>query len=349
MEGSASGRGWLRSRLPVEPGVLKEKLLGETMPQHMKNWWFATGGVPFFLFFTLAATGILLTFNYVPEPPRAYESVAAITNKIPFGVWVRSLHKWSAEFMVITLILHVLRVTITGAFRKPRELTWIVGAVLLLCTFLAAFTGYSLVYTHQSYWAAVVGANIAENIPLVGSFVANFLRGGPEVTPETWHRFFGLHAVVLPLTILGLVVLHIALVRLHGVAEIPGANNEKTYRFYPEHLLTEAIVFLGLLFTFTVLAIVAPPTLGPMADPLVTPLHTKPEWYFYWIYRWLKLTPSAVGILVPLALAAVFVFWPLVDGWIRKRLPRKEYHYPLVAAVVALVLIAMTVWESLSY
>lgn len=338
---------WWRERFPLNWQGIKETLLGETMPQHMRKWWFATGGIPFFLFFSLVVTGILLAFNYVPEPPQAYESVSRITNEIPFGAWVRGIHKWSAEFLVITLILHVLRVTITAAFKKPREFTWVMGALLLVCAFMAAFTGYSLVYSHQSYWAAVVGTNIAQSVPLVGPFVANLLRGGLELGPETWHRLFALHAAIIPILMVLLITVHLVLVRAHGVADVPGANNERTYRFFPDHFLTEAIIFMALLFGFTIVTIISPPALGPMADPLVTPLHTKPEWYFYWMYRWLKLTPLTVGVLVPVALALVFIVWPFIDDWIRKRAPKTEYQ-PILGAVVALTLIVLTIWETIS-
>ena len=339
---------WWRERFPLNWKSLKDALLGETMPNHMKIWWFALGGIPLFLFATLMVTGILLAFNYVPEPPMAYKSVAKITNEIPFGAWVRGIHKWSAEFMIITLILHAMRVAFTGAFRKPRELTWVFGAILLLLALVEAFLGYSLIYEHLSYWAVVVGTNIAESIPLVGTFAANLLRGGPEIGPETWQRFFALHVAVVPLLIGLVITVHLTLVRAHGVAKIPGADNEESYKFYPDHVLREAIIFIFLLFVFTILTVIFSPHMGSMADPLTTPAHIKPEWYFYWVFRLLKLVPLIVGVMIPVIGAVVFIIWPFIDGKIKQDDSKIDY-LPILGSLIALILIVMTIWEAVSF
>jgi len=167
--------GWLRSRFPVDPEKLGTSL-NEPVPNHLKKWWFCVGGTPAYLFVVQAITGILLTFYYVPEPSQAYDSVAHITNDVPFGWWVRSLHKWSSNFMIVAVILHAMRVYFTGAYRKPREFTWATGAILLILTMVFGFTGYSLVYEQLSYWGATVAANLTETVPIMGEPLARFAQ-----------------------------------------------------------------------------------------------------------------------------------------------------------------------------
>lgn len=219
MSEKATAPGWLQDRVPLDLGDLKEKYLSEELPGHMKLWWFCLGGIPLLMFLTLIGTGILLVFHYIPNPDHAYESVQRITNEVPYGWWVRGIHKWAAELMVVTVIMHTIRVFFTCAYRKPRELVWVIGSLLLFATFGAAFTGYSLIYTQQSYWAAQIGTNIAQSTPVIGGYIANFMRGGSEVGELTLTRFFVFHTAVMPLVILLLVGLHLFMIRVHGVAE----------------------------------------------------------------------------------------------------------------------------------
>jgi len=210
---------WAKESFPLDLDVLKE-MSSEPIPYHLKRWWFAVGGTPLYLFVIQAVTGIMLTFYYVPEPAEAYNSVARITNEMPFGWYLRSIHKWSANLMVAAVILHMLRVFFTSAYRKPREFNWMIGAGLLLTSCVFGFTGYSLIYEQISYWAAVVGTNIAEATPLIGAWLANFARGGPEVGANTLTRFFVFHIGVLPTVMVILLVLHVVQIRLHGVTRL---------------------------------------------------------------------------------------------------------------------------------
>lgn len=214
-----SARNWVNDRIPLNWTKIKEESVGEQLPTHMKYWWFCLGGVPLLLFGVLIGTGILLVFHYVPHPDKAYESVQRISTEVPYGWWVRGLHKWAAEFMVVAVILHTIRVFFTGAYRAPRELVWIVGSILLFLTFGAAFTGYSLVYSQMSYWASQIGTSIADSTPIIGHAVANFMRGGPEVGEHTLGRFFVFHTAVMPIAIVVLIVTHLFLIRAHGIAE----------------------------------------------------------------------------------------------------------------------------------
>ncbi|GAB4261006.1 MAG: cytochrome b6 [Deferrisomatales bacterium] len=211
--------GWADRAVPLDWHKIREEALGEVLPEHMRFWWYCLGGVPALMFVLLVATGILLAVYYVPHPDQAYESVAHITNDLRFGWWVRSLHRWGAEIMVVTVSLHAIRVFCTGAYRHPREVCWITGALLLLLTLGTAFTGYSLVYSQMSYWAMTIGTGIAAKVPLVGPWIARFMLGGEAIGPHTLTRFFVIHAAILPVILFLLIGVHIVFIRLHGVAE----------------------------------------------------------------------------------------------------------------------------------
>ncbi|RTZ92853.1 MAG: cytochrome b6 [Deltaproteobacteria bacterium] len=219
MEETKETKGWIDQALPVDWGKVKEDLVGEILPAHMKYWWYCLGGAPALMFMVLIVTGMLLAFYYVPHPDQAYESVGRITNDIRFGWWVRAIHHWAAEIMVVTVALHAIRTFATGAFRHPRELCWMSGAILLLLTLGTAFTGYSLVYTQQSYWAMTIGTQIASKVPLIGPTISRFMMGGETIGPYTLNRFFVLHAAILPTIIFLMIVIHIVILRIIGVSE----------------------------------------------------------------------------------------------------------------------------------
>ena len=168
---------WFQRRLPIDTDGLRG-FGAEPVPEHLKSWWWCLGGTAAYLFIVQVVTGILLAFHYVPDPNQAYESVQRITEVVPFGWYIRSLHRWSSNFMIVAVFLHLLRVFFTGAYRPPRELNWLIGCGLLLVTMLFGFTGYSLVYEQLSFWGATVAGNITESVPLVGPILADFIRGG---------------------------------------------------------------------------------------------------------------------------------------------------------------------------
>ncbi|MDP6505901.1 MAG: cytochrome b N-terminal domain-containing protein, partial [Planctomycetota bacterium] len=168
---------WFKERLPFDPEQIRE-LTNEPVPNHLKRWWFCLGGTPAYLFVVQIFTGILLAFYYESGQARAYESVRHITEEVAFGWYIRSIHKWAATFMIASVILHQLRVYFTGAYRKPRELNWIIGMCLLMCALLTGFTGYSLVYEQLSFWGATVGANITETVPIVGGMMKKMMLAG---------------------------------------------------------------------------------------------------------------------------------------------------------------------------
>lgn len=269
--------------------------------------------------------------------------------------------------MVVAVALHMMRVFLTAAYRKPRELNWIVGTGLLFTTLGLGFTGYALVYDQLSYWAATVGINIAEQFPLVGPWVARMLRGGDQINPTTLTRLFVFHAGALPAIMLGLVGFHVFLLRIHGITELEAPpevqqtpltveedragkrrfDPNRYFSFFPDHVTTELMAGLFLLTVLTMLAIIFPAPLGEPANPAETPLHIKPEWYFFPAFRWLKLTSLPVGV-AGMGLAAIaLVFWPFIDSALRRRNPRSELGTLLGAGALS-VFITFLVWEALS-
>ncbi|TAJ24946.1 MAG: cytochrome bc complex cytochrome b subunit, partial [Planctomycetota bacterium] len=327
---------------------LKE-LTNEPVPEHLKRWWWCLGGTPAYLFGVQIATGILLAFYYEPAPARAYESVRFITEEAAYGWFLRSVHKWGATLMIAAVILHQMRVYFTGAYRRPRELNWMVGMCILLCTLTIGFTGYSLVYEQLSYWGATVGANIAASVPVVGPWMKTLLLGGAEYGEQTLPRFFMLHAAVLPVLMVCLLAVHIALIRLHGVTELRFRGEEtaapKHFNFFPDHFYSELMIGLGLTVLLAALATILPAAMGPKADPLSTPEVIKPEWFFYVAFRWLKLFSGTAAVLsIGLVLFVMFV-WPFIDAAIRKYTRFAEASV-WIGIAGALSIIGLTVWEA---
>ncbi len=337
---------WIRTRFPVDEDFLRAAG-AEPIPGHLRRWWWCVGGTPAYLFIVQAITGILLTFYYVPSPELAYESVQAITTEVRFGWFIRGIHHWSSHLMIVALLLHMTRVFFTGAYRKPRELNWMVGCGLLLTTLGMGFTGYSLVWEQLSFWGATVGANILGAVPFAGDHLADFLRGGPTVGQSMLTRLFVFHIGALPSVLLGLVAVHIYLVRSHGVSELEPSTKKDSqdFKFFPDHFLTEVMLAMFLMFLLAVLTLIFPVGLGDKADPLQTPEHIKPEWYFFWAFRWLKLMTDQMAIITQGLFIGTIIGWPLIDGWIRKRWPGSEASMAFGAAGMALLLI-LTVWEA---
>ncbi len=341
-------RAWVQERVPIERAQLQE-LTNEPVPNHLKRWWFALGGTPAYLFVVQIITGILLAFYYQPSDDSAYESVRYITEEATFGWYLRSLHKWAATLMIAAVILHQMRVFFTAAYQRPRELNWVIGMSLLMCTLLTGFTGYSLVFEQLSYWGATVAANISDAVPVVGPFAKQMLLAGDVVNERTLSRFYILHAAVLPVTIIVLVAVHIAFIRLHGVTELQfedePEDKPKHFNFFPDHILTELIIGLVLMIILSALATIFPATMGPRANPLVTPEVIKPEWFFYVSFRWLKLFTLNFAVLSTGFIVAAMFLWPWIDRALRKLTGNKDISV-YIGIVATFLLIGLTVWEA---
>jgi quinol-cytochrome oxidoreductase complex cytochrome b subunit len=191
------------------------------------NWFYTLGSATLFVALNQAITGILLTIYYVPTPDHAYDSVQYITTQVAGGWLIRGLHHWGASVMVVLVVLHMLRVIIYGAYKYPREVTWMTGVVLLLVVIGFGFTGYLLPWDQKSYWATTVGTRIAGVVPFLGNWILRIMRGGDDLSAVTLARFFGAHVWVLPATLLLLVGTHLFLVIRNGISEIPRKEGRK--------------------------------------------------------------------------------------------------------------------------
>jgi len=349
---SGKVKDWFLERFPVNTESTANavnEIFKEPIPSHMKYWYYALGATPLILFLIQLVTGVLLTFYYIPSPEKAFESVRYISEEVRMGFYIRGLHRWGSNLMVIAIFLHMVRVFFTRGYRKPRELNWVIGVLIFLVTLTLCFTGYSLVYNQLSYWAATVGTNMLKEIPLVGTMMLEFLRGGPEVTANTLTRFYNLHIIFMPLFLLMLLAVHIVLVRLHGVSKLEGKENEeKTYPFFPEHFYHTLIVGLFILVVLSSLTVILPAGLGEQANPAVTPNHIKPEWYFYGVYSLLKFLPVKFGIYLITVFIIIGTFWPFIDEFLRRKLPNVKLHY-FFGSLFALLFLFFTIYEMIVY
>lgn len=338
--------GWLGQRIPISIETLRRPLR-EELPVHLKFWLFWLGGTPLLLFGVQVVTGILLTFYYVPNPAHAYDSVRQITLATRFGWLIRGMHHTASQLMFVAVLLHMIRVFVTRAYRAPRELTWVLGVVLFLVTLGFGFTGYSLVYDQLSYWATTVGTNLIGSLPVLGRPALWMLRGGPDVNPNTLSRFYDFHIGVLPTLFAAVIVLHLLLVRLHGVARLQSDTRQETYDFFPDHVLREAAIGLIVLLALVVATMAKPPTLGPPANPDVTPAHIRPEWYFFPSYHWLKMVPMHVGIVTSGLFVVAMILWPWVDEGLERIAPGK--HLGMIVGIAGwLFTLVLLVLEALS-
>ena len=218
-----------------------------------------------------------------------------------------------------------------------------------MCTLLTGFTGYSLVFEQLSYWGATVAANISDAVPVVGPFMKSMLLGGDTVNDRTLSRFYILHAAVLPTTIVILVVIHIAFIRLHGVTELEFPEDKdkpsRYFNFFPDHLLTELLIGLVLMILLSALATILPAEMGPKADPLTTPEVIKPEWFFYVSFRWLKLFSLTFAVLSTGFIVAAMFLWPWIDSALRKLTGNDDISV-YIGIVATFLLVGLTVWEA---
>lgn len=344
---------WLDERYKL--AELMDALLHVEIPRSVNTYYL--GGITLFFFIVQAVTGILLTIYYQPTPDAAYNSILFIMNEVNFGWLIRSVHAWGANLMILFCVLHLLRVFFQGAYKAPREVTWGVGFLLLVVTMGFGFTGYLLPWDQRAFWATVVGSQIAGAVPVVGEYALTFLRGGPEITARTLSRFYGMHILVLPVTLMAFLVAHLTFVHQQGLAD-PTAETEtetleseekkkKLLPFFPNYILDEFIAWYIMLAVLIVLASLFPAGLEEPANPLRTPEHAKPEWYFLFLYQWLKLVPRIIGVLTPIIGGLILFLLPLIDR--NPYIP--AYRRPVAITIGALTFIAvigLTIWGWLS-
>ncbi|MHB1134021.1 MAG: cytochrome b [Chloroflexota bacterium] len=341
---------WLDSRLGV--GSLAERLLRDPVPE-LGGWWYTFGAALFLLTVIQVATGIFLMFYYVPSWEGARESVLYIQNEVFLGWLVRGLHYWNMVMLVLLVGVHMLRTFVSAAYKVPRELVWVLGVLLLVLMVATAFTGGILRWDQSGYFDAVVGTTIAGWTPLVGQWVAGLWLGGSVINPLTLTRTFTLHVWLLPTALLGLSLLHIALVVVYGqygswvnyAAEPPDAKPHspdevasrqklkreiidphsrkvnlpvRTTWFFPYHVFKEAVVTLGLFGLVLAATLLWPAPVDAPVDPVSTLFTPSSMWFWLFLDQMLLLFPGQylipIGVVVaPTVVGVLLLLLPWLD------------------------------------
>jgi ubiquinol-cytochrome c reductase cytochrome b subunit len=320
--------------------------MAEPLPRKV-GWPHVFGSAALFLFALQAATGILLMAYYSPSPDHAYETVQYISYQLWFGRLVRGLHHWGASLMLVMVGLHMLQVFVWSAYKRPRQVIWTAGVLLLLVTFGLGFTGYLLPWDQKAYWATVVGTNIAGSIPAIGTVVRELIRGGQVVGAITLTRFFAMHVFILPAVLAGLITFHIYQLRRRGLTPpwVRVGDEEgipKPQLFYPDQVFKDAVFALVLLAALLAVAWRFGAPTEPVANPADTAYVPRPEWYFLWLFELLRFFPSDwefVGAIVLPTLAVVLlILYPYLDRNFERRLGKR----PFSLAAAAIVLLGMS-------
>jgi cytochrome b6 len=346
---------WLDERLGLS--AITDFMTKKTVPLHKHSIWYYTGSAILLFFAIQVVTGFMLVLYYKPTLEMANDSVARIMTDIPLGWIIRSIHSWSSSFMIAIVFVHLLSIWIAKSYRRPRELTWMSGVLLLLISLFFGFTGYLLPWDDLSFSATKVGTDIPGAIPVVGAWVTQLLRGGEDVTGDTLTRFFGIHVCMLPVFLFILLAIHLYLVQKQGMS-LPLEIEEKQERvkeipFWPNFVFREMIVWLLLVGILFSVAIFFPPSLEKAADVMApAPEGIKPEWYFLFLFQTLKIFPAHVlfvsgeklAVLLMLLVGVFLFFLPFFDD---KPSGTKGKVITLLAYVFILYALIMSVWSLL--
>jgi ubiquinol-cytochrome c reductase cytochrome b subunit len=326
---------WIDDRFPATK-MMKEHVTEYYAPKNF-NFWYYFGSLALVVLVIQIVTGIFLTMNYKPDAAQAFASVEYIMRDVPFGWVIRYMHSTGASMFFVVVYLHMCRGLMYGSYRKPRELLWIFGMLIYLCLMAEAFLGYLLPWGQMSYWGAQVIVNLFSTVPFIGTELSQFIRGDYSISDVTLNRFFAFHVIALPLVLLGLVAAHI--LALHEVGsnnpdgiEIKKNKDPKTGHpvdgipFHPYYTVKDLfglVVFLGI---FTAIVFFAPEMGGYFlehnnfipADPLKTPEHIAPVWYFTPYYSILRAVPPLFesqfpGVIAMGAATMIFFLLPWLD------------------------------------
>jgi ubiquinol-cytochrome c reductase cytochrome b subunit len=305
---------WADHRTGLETAI--KEFLYENIPAS-SGWHQVLGSVAVFLFMLQAFTGVLLAFNYAPTPGDAYNSLRYIITELTGGRLIRGLHHWGASMMIVIVVMHMLQVFLWGAYKKPREATWMAGVGLLLLTLAYGLTGYLLPWDNRAYWGTVVTTQIASQAPIVGQYLSRLLGGEGRIGVVTFARFYGMHVLLLPPVTTLLIVLHVYLVRKHGVAPVPGDEALPARKFYPEQVFKDTVaVFVAFVILF-VMAVAVRIPLERIADPTDTTYIPRPEWYFLFLFQMLKVFKGPLevfgSVVLPGAAILALLLVPFID------------------------------------
>jgi ubiquinol-cytochrome c reductase cytochrome b subunit len=354
---------WFDSRLGISDTFMP--MLRHPVPRELAGplgWWYVFGSASLTLFLLQILTGIGLALTYVPSAGQAYETLLYLNYQQPWGWFLRSLHYWSGSAMVVMALVHMTQVFLHASYKYPRELTWLVGVFLLLCTLGMAFTGQVLRWDPDAYWGVGVGAAMAGRVPGAGPTLVDLLLGGPIIGADTLNRFFALHVFVIPDALILLLSVHLWLVLKKGVSvpPKPGAVvDPKTYDADYEEELRRGEPFLGeamlkdvvfsalvVIVVVTIAAIAGPKGPSGPPDPTLSGANPRPDWPFLWLFGLLSLSPPSVETFLMLVLPIVLVVALLAVPFVSNRGERAPSRRPVA---VLLVIVAYSVLGVLTY
>jgi ubiquinol-cytochrome c reductase cytochrome b subunit len=322
--------GWLEHRVGYRN--LRRHLLDEPLPAGT-GWWFTLGSLLLFGLGVQAVTGIALALYYAPTPDHAWDSVRYITTSVRGGAFLRGLHHWGASLVVVAAVLHLVRVVFFGSYKKPRELNWLVGLILLQLILAFGLTGYLLPWDQRAYWATVVTINIARLTPMVGDWIAILLQGGTDVGALTLTRWYTVHVMVLPAITAGLVVLHLYLMRRHGISGPATPRVGSSQMFFPYQAARDLTVAALAGVLLATLAWRGAPALEPPADPTSSDFVPRPEWYFLGLFQLLKYFPGRLEVIGALVVPGLVMLFLVLLPWIDRRRSREPRQRRVVLSL----------------
>lgn len=340
---------WIKERYELDSilHLIKEK----EVPKHKYSIFYFFGGMALLFFIVQIISGIFLLIYYQGTAEKAYESVKYISTKVPYGWLVRSIHSWSANLMILCIFIHMFSTYFLKAYRKPRELTWATGFILLCLSLAFGFTGYLLPWNKLAFFATRVGTDMISKIPFTGNWLSLITRGGEDVTGATLTRFFGIHITVLPLITIGLLALHLYFVQVQGMSSPIGAKIKGSMKFFPDFFLRDVFVWVLCLSILALVSSLFPWELGEKADPFSpAPEGIKPEWYFLFTFQTLKILPAHIigfeGELIGIVLfsiAGLLVFLvPFLDKKANK--DEKDPQFKIFGIICLFFIILMTIY-----
>jgi ubiquinol-cytochrome c reductase cytochrome b subunit len=323
---------WLEDRTGIASGV--KHFLHEDIPAS-SGWHQVLGSVALFCFLVQAVTGILLALNYAPTPPDAHASLRFILTELTGGRLIRGLHHWGASMMIVVVGLHLVQVFLWGAYKKPREATWMLGVVLLLLTLGFGLTGYLLPWDNRAYWGTVVTTQITAKAPIAGPYILRLMGSEDgQIGVQTFARFYGAHVLLLPPLTALLIAIHVFLVRRHGVAPAP-VETAPPKKFFPGQVFKDTVAIFVMFAILFALATMVRVPLGKIADPTDTTYIPRPEWYFLFLFQLLKFFEGPLEIVGSMILPGIAVgllfATPFLDRGRAIRLRERTFAIGIVA------------------
>ena len=347
---------WFEQRLKVDAVV--RQTMTHPVPRRSASWFYVFGSAALTVFLLQIFTGIMLALIYVPSAGEAWNSLQFLNHGVPLGWFLRAVHGWGSNFMVAIVLIHMVQVILFGAYKFPRELTWIVGIFLLLMTLGMAFTGQVLRFDQDAYWGLGIGASICGRVPVIGGWVVHLLLGGPIIAGDTLSRFFAFHVFVIPGLLIALVSLHLLLVLKLGINEWPMPGrlvHRSTYiQQYEDSVHKDGMPFVpdaiwkDMIFSSIVIASVlaCAAFFGPFGpsgqpDPTIVQTVPKPDFFFQWLYALLALLPPQVEtpalLIGPVVILAFLILLPFFAGEGEKSWKRR----PIAVITIALSAVAL--------